>query len=229
MKFYYDLMSQPSRALYIFFKLNNVQTTFCPVALRKAEHLSDDFKAINRFQKVPCVIDDDGFKLSESVAIFRFVMATRNGNIPDHWYPKDLKSRALVDEYLEWQHNNTRITCALYFQSKWLLPLMTGKPPKESTLSMLQGQMEKSLDSLENIWLESAEKSYLAGSEISFADILAACELEQPKMADYDPFVGRPKLTSWYQRVKEATNPYYEEAHAILNKIVNSNKNKPKL
>jgi glutathione S-transferase len=228
MKFYYDLLSQPSRALYIFFKLNNIPTTYVPVALRNAEHLTDEFRAINRFQKVPCVVEDDGFKLSESVAIFRFVMATRKG-IQDHWYPTDIKSRALVDEYLEWQHNNTRITCALYFQSKWLFPLMTGKPPKESHLKMLQGQMEKTLDSLENIWLESAEKTFLAGNEISFADILAACELEQPKIADYDPFNGRPKLTSWYERVKKATNPYYEEAHAIVNKIVNSNKNKPKL
>lgn len=71
MKFYYDLMSQPSRALYIFFKLNKVPVTYVSVALRKAEHLSDEFKNINRFQKVPCIVDDDGWKLSETVAIFR--------------------------------------------------------------------------------------------------------------------------------------------------------------
>lgn len=72
MKFYYDLMSQPSRALYIFFKLNNVPVTYCQVALRKGEHLTDDFKNnVNRFQKVPCIVDDDGWKLSETVAIFR--------------------------------------------------------------------------------------------------------------------------------------------------------------
>lgn len=74
MKFYYDLMSQPSRALYIFFKLNQVPIEFVPVALRKGEHLNDDFKAINRFQKVPCIVDDDGWKLAETVAIFRLVV-----------------------------------------------------------------------------------------------------------------------------------------------------------
>lgn len=229
MKFYYDLMSQPSRALYIFLKLNNIPTTYCPIALRNGEHLTDEFKAINRFQKVPCVVYDDGFKLSESVAIFRYIMDNKN-NIPEHWYPKDLKSRALVDEYLEWQHNNTRMTCSLYFQAKWLLPLMSGKPAKESQLNMLKGRMENTLDSLENIWLESAEKAYLASNEISFADILAACELEQPRIADYNPFDGRPKLTKWYEKVKAATSPYYEEAHTILNKIVDkNNKTKPKL
>lgn len=37
------------------------------------EHMTEDFKAnINRFQKVPCIIDD-GFKLAESIAILRLV------------------------------------------------------------------------------------------------------------------------------------------------------------
>jgi glutathione S-transferase len=152
-----------------------------------------------------------------------------NNNIAEHWYPKDIRARALVDEYLEWQHNNTRITCAMYFQSKWLIPLMSGKPPKEAMVSMFQGRMEQTLDLLENVWLESSEKAFLTTNEISFADILAACELEQPKIADYDPFAGRPRLTSWYQRVRELTNPFYDEAHNVLNKIVNSNKKKPKL
>lgn len=72
MKYYFDLMSQPSRALYIFFKLNpKIPVTFVPVALRSGEHLQEEYKQINRFQKVPCIIDDDGWKLSESVAIFR--------------------------------------------------------------------------------------------------------------------------------------------------------------
>lgn len=143
-------------------------------------------------------------------------------SIPEHWYPKDLQSRALVDEYLEWQHNNTRMGCAMFFQTKWLQPQLTGKPVNESRLRATQGHMETVLDAFENIWLASPDKNFLASKEISFADILAACELEQPKMADYDPFNGRPRLTAWYQRVKQATNPYYDEAHKVVNKIVNS-------
>ena len=35
--------------------------------------MTEDFKTnINRFQKVPCIIDD-GFKLAESIAILRLV------------------------------------------------------------------------------------------------------------------------------------------------------------
>lgn len=70
-KFYYDLLSQPSRALYILFKMTKMPTESIPVALRNGVHLTEEFKNdVNRFQKVPCIIDD-GFKLSESVAILR--------------------------------------------------------------------------------------------------------------------------------------------------------------
>lgn len=41
-----------------------------------------------------------------SIAIIRYL--AKEKNIPDKWYPKDSKKQARVDEYLEWQHNNTR-------------------------------------------------------------------------------------------------------------------------
>lgn len=71
-------MSQPSRALYIFFKLHpKIPVEYVPIALRKMEHQTDAFKEVNRFQRVPCIVTDKGFKLAESVAIFRYILACR--------------------------------------------------------------------------------------------------------------------------------------------------------
>lgn len=47
----------------------------------------------------------------------------KNLGLAEHWYPKELRARALNDEYLEWQHNNTRMACAMYFQFKKLIPM----------------------------------------------------------------------------------------------------------
>lgn len=65
------------------------------------EHFTAEYEKINRFKKIPCIVDKD-FKLAESVAIYRYLASEYK--IDDSWYPKDTKKRARVDEYLEWQH-----------------------------------------------------------------------------------------------------------------------------
>lgn len=64
LSFYYDLMSQPCRAVYIFLKMTGIPYQAKEIALRKAEHMSEEYMRINPFKKVP-VIDDDGFLLTE--------------------------------------------------------------------------------------------------------------------------------------------------------------------
>ncbi|XP_055712180.1 glutathione S-transferase theta-1 [Phlebotomus papatasi] len=214
-KFYYDLLSQPSRAMVIFLKLARIPYEDLPVALRNGEHLSEDFKnQVNRFQRVPC-INDNGFKLSESVAIVRYL--ANKHKIPDTWYPQDAKKQALVDEYLEWQHNNTRITCALYFQLMWLKPLLTGKKPTEKEVDTHLQRVVTTLDAIENIWLEKTP--FLAGNEVTVADLWAACEIEQLTLTPYDFRKGRPRLTAWLEKVRSSSNPHYDEAHKILKKL----------
>ena len=51
-----------------------------------------------------------------SVAILRYL--ARDRKVAEHWYPSDLKKQAKVDEYLEWQHLNTRLFCAMFFRHK---------------------------------------------------------------------------------------------------------------
>ncbi|XP_076043943.1 glutathione S-transferase theta-1-like [Oratosquilla oratoria] len=216
LKAYYDLMSQPSRAVYIFLKKTKIPFQECPVALRKGEHRGEEYTKINPFQLVP-TIDHGGFKLTESVAILRYLC--REFPVPDHWYPKDSKLQARVDEYLAWQHGNTRLNCAMFFQHKFLIPLMTGAEVNEGKVRHFQGRMETVLDQLENIWLK--DRLFIAGDQITLADLLAACELEQPSMGGYDVRQGRPVLNDWFDRVKEKLQPEYDEAHFMVYKVTN--------
>lgn len=57
-----------------------------------------------------------------SVAILRYLCHTYN--VADHWYPKDSTKQARIDEYLEWQHINTRADCALYYLHKVIFNLL---------------------------------------------------------------------------------------------------------
>nr|WEU54068.1 glutathione s-transferase theta-1 [Protohermes costalis] len=214
LKVYYDLLSQPSRALVMFLQASKVPFEHRRVALKKGEHFTDEYKNISRFQKVPA-IDDNGFKLAESVAIMRYLV--REKLVPEHWYPRDSKKQALVDEYLEWQHNNTRLHCSWYFRAKWIEPIMAGTPANPRRIEHLERRMSECLDSLEELWLRNND--YLVGDRISIADLLGACEVEQPRIAGYEPRDGRPKLTAWLDRIRTEMNPHYDEVHSEVNKL----------
>lgn len=38
-------------------------------------------------------------------------------------------------------------------------------------------------------------------------------------IAGYDPRDGRPKLSAWLERVRNDMNPYYDEAHVMVNRL----------
>ncbi|XP_075220335.1 glutathione S-transferase theta-1-like [Lycorma delicatula] len=213
--FYYHLISQPSRALKILLDVNHVTYTGIVVNLLQGEHYQEDFTKINKFRKVP-VIKHEDFILTESVAIVRYLC--RETNIADNWYPKDSIKQAKVDEFLEWQHIELRVPCALYAMNKFLKPLLSGKPPNQERLNSLHHQMVTACNKIEDVWVKDSH--YICGEYITVADLFAACELEQPKMAGYDPRNGRPKLTAWLNRIEEELNPFYTDAHKYLNEIV---------
>ncbi|KAK3912178.1 Glutathione S-transferase theta-1 [Frankliniella fusca] len=215
LKYYFDLLSQPSRALKIFLSVTKIPHESCQVALRKGEHKQEPYLSVNRFGRVPA-IDDDGFKLSESVAIVRYL--SNKYSVPNNWYPKDVKGQAAVDEFLEWHHLDLRLGCAMYFQTRVLKPMLTGQPPSEKSLQMFTERMNTSLDNFENLWLGDG-RPYLTGNQISAADIFAACEIEQVAFGGHDPTKGRPKLGVWLERVRKDLSPHYQEAHTFLEKF----------
>uniref|UniRef100_A0A2M4AN13 glutathione transferase n=1 Tax=Anopheles triannulatus TaxID=58253 RepID=A0A2M4AN13_9DIPT len=225
LKLYYDLMSQPSRVLWILLEKSKIPYEQCLVNLGKGEHLTDQFKEINRFQKVPCIVDSQ-IKLAESVAIVRYL--AREYQLAEHWYPTDSRRQARVDEYLEWQHHNTRAAGSTYFQYVWLRPRMMGSKVDPKRAEQYKSQLDSCLDFIEQEFLGHGSP-YIVGDQISIADLVAACEIEQPKMAGYDPCAGRPNLTQWMERVRNATNPYYDQAHKLVYKIMPASVPKPKL
>ena len=68
-------------------------------------------------------------------------------------------------------------------QNKISIPCLNEKPINKEELEKYWTRMNKTLDQIEQIWLDNGKKNYLAGDKISVADIVAVCELEQPLMA----------------------------------------------
>lgn len=58
-------------------------------------------------------------------------------------------------------------------------PLITKTPPNEKEVENAKLKMEAALDDLENIWLK--DKNYLTGDKITIADLIALCEVDEPR------------------------------------------------
>jgi len=217
-KVYLDLMSQPARAMYIFCKATGIQHEIVPIRILKGDNKTEEYTKMNPFQKVP-VIKDGDFALTESVAMMRYLARTRE--VADHWYPKDAKAQARVDEYLEWQHQGTRLQCSRFFLEKFLIPMTFRNRPNENKVAKMKTNMENCLEEVERVWLKNGEKDFIGGGKISVADILAACEMEQPGMAGYDVRTRGPILSEYMARVQDTLNPHYDEAHEIVRMMIN--------
>lgn len=68
----------------------------------------------------------------------------------------------------------------LLFIFQFLMPMMLGTKVNEKKVEDFKRRMETVLKQFETIWLK--DKPFVAGNQVTIADLLAACELEQPSM-----------------------------------------------
>lgn len=211
---YFDLMSQPSRAVWIFLKAAGIPFQEKPVALRKGEHQTEEFAKLNPFQLVP-VIDDGGFVLYESFAIYKYLATSRS--LADHWYPSDLKRRARIESYLQWHSIMVRLIASQVFRLQIIEPRAMNKPVDRQKLAKYENILSLALDSFETVWLK--ETPYICSNDISIADVACICELMQVHAVDYPLWEDRPKLEAWSQRVRERLNPHFDQANFMVDKV----------
>ena len=158
--------------------LNKINHEVKHVAVRRGEHLQEPFISINPAQQVPAMqeIDENTakvFTMSESHAMMRYLTDSRG--LPDHWYPKNLRKRALVDMYLDQHHSYLRQGVGGWVFKKLFAPAMTGRVFIDSELDFHRIMLKRSLRLIEG---RLAKTRYLCSDEISIADLSAACELD---------------------------------------------------
>ncbi|XP_055010968.1 glutathione S-transferase theta-1-like [Boleophthalmus pectinirostris] len=165
---------------------------------------------------------DGDFILTESTAILEYMVQKHKA--PDHWFPSELQPRARVNEYLSWQHTNLRATGSKVFVLKAVFPVMMGSEVPKEKMDAALGALNESVALLENYFLQ--DKPFIAGDQISVADIVAIAEIMQPVGTGVDVFEGRLKLSAWRDRVKAALGEkLFKEANEVIMKINDLTKN----
>ncbi|XVF51502.1 hypothetical protein PTKIN_Ptkin04bG0190100 [Pterospermum kingtungense] len=220
LKVYADRMSQPSRAVLIFCKVNGIDYEEIKVDLSKNQHLTPQFAEINPMQQLPAIVDGR-FKLFESHSILIYLASVFPG-VADHWYPADVFKRSKIHSVLDWHHNNLRRGPVAYVLHTTLAPTR-GLPLNPQAAAEAEKFISSSLSKIESIWLKGNERFLLGGNNPSIADLSLVCEITQLEVLDEkdrNRLLGpHKKVQQWIENTRNATQPHFDEVHNILMRV----------
>ena len=149
-----------------------------------------EYLAMNPNGLVP-VIEDDGFVLYESNAIVRYLAAKHASPL----WPADLRGRADVDRWMEWQ--STGYTPSMT-QAFWQL---VRTPPEKRDQAAVEASREKSEKHSAILDAHLAGRRFIAGDAFSTADIVIGCAAHRWLNLPMDR-APRPHLERWYAMLK---------------------------
>lgn len=149
------------------------------------------YLAMNPNGLVP-VIEDDGFVLYESNAIVRYLAAR---HAVDSLWPRDLRERADVDRWMEWQ--STSFTPAMW-AAFWQLVRTAPEKRDAAAIEAARAKSEKCAGILDR---HLATRRFLAGDVFTAADIVVGCAAHRWLNLPL-PRVARPELERWYAELR---------------------------
>ncbi|KAG8466036.1 hypothetical protein KFE25_005606 [Diacronema lutheri] len=177
------------------------------VALERGEHKSPAFLQVNPNGSVPALKDGD-LRIGESHTIMRFI--TKRFPVDDRWYPQDARTRARVDEQLDWHHAHSRKGVPYFFHRYIVAPFFGGKPDREAEAIGKEAYLQ-ALAFLNRHQL--AKRRFLAADHITIADL--ACYAELGPMYWDDDLGPRikalPNVVAWMARIR--AEPWHDDVH----------------
>lgn len=185
---YHHPYSQHARRVVALLEDTGINYELQHVALEKGEHLSPEYIAINPNHQVPALIDGK-LTLFESNAILRYLCTKHK--LTD-WYPEDLTTRALVDQWLDW--NQCRLLPAV--RDIVMNKVFLGEAGDKAAIA----RGEKNMPGLAAI-LEAGltGRDFLTGDKPTIADLSIGSNIFQLGYAKAVP--QGPNIKNWYQRV----------------------------
>jgi glutathione S-transferase len=201
MKLYTNSFSTTSRPVELFMADNAIAYEPYVVNVFEGEHLNEPFASINPNKLIP-VLEDDGFTLTESAAILRY-LAEKIGSPA---YPTDLRQRARVNEMMDWLNST--------FYPNWGYGLVYPqfapnhrRPSDEAQAVTIEWGREKSMPRLEVLdrhWI-GPDKAYLCGNTITIADYFGSSLVSLGEVV-HCRFDAYPNIERWLNTMKRTPN-----------------------
>jgi glutathione S-transferase len=154
-------------------------------APRSPETRTPAYLALNPNARVP-TIDDDGFVLSESMAINMY-LAKKHGKL----YPSDPKNEALMWQWSLWETDRLDRQMTLYANNASVLP------EAQRNAAVAKAAWEEISAAMAVLEIALGKVRWLADSEFSVADLNVASAMYRALSLDLTQW---PQVTEWLHR-----------------------------
>jgi len=201
LKIYGADLSSPSNKVRFVANMIGLEYDYKQISIRDGENRKEEFLRLNPAGKVPA-IDDDGLTLFESGAIVKYLCDKHHSDL----YPQDLNQRAIINQWDDFVVIHVLGAISRVLFNRLFAPMINIEVDERSLSDGL-----KFLDKfLPVINTQLANSSYLAGQNLSLADItllasLDPCEVAQIDLSPYGSIV------KWRNALKQ--NDFYTKCH----------------
>jgi glutathione S-transferase len=184
LRIYGSARSRGVRTLWMVGELG-LQYEHLDYAPRSPQTRTPEYLALNPNARVP-TIDDDGFVLSESMAI-NLYLAKKHGKL----YPTDAKNEALTWQWCFWEVDRLDRQLTTYANNAFVLP------EAQRNAAAAKGAWEEITAAFDVLEIALGKTQWLAGGEFSVADLNVAAAMVRALGFD----IGKwPKAHAWLHK-----------------------------
>jgi len=221
-------LSQPTRFVLWTCALRNLPFEFKRVDAGTGEHRTPEFLKMNPNAVFPVLREQSSsFTLFESNAIARY-MSGDDATL----YPVEPKTRALVEQWLDWKHGSLRQGCSGIVRRRVMRHMLKDISKHSMAQAFVEIKEEREVRQLLEA-LDILEKQlaltnlYIVGGtqKPTLADFAVFEEVEQLRLlpqGEEPPFgsnfVKYPNMVAWLNRLRQV--PHYEIVHKDFNMAV---------
>ncbi|XP_065355310.1 glutathione S-transferase 1-1 isoform X2 [Calliphora vicina] len=216
MKLYSVSDGPPSLAVRMCLKALNIPFELHNVDYVASEHLSEDYAKINPQKEIP-VLDDDGFYLSESIAIMQYLCDRYGGE--NVLYPKSPKERALVNHRLCFNMSFYYSSIGSYSMA----PIFFDYERTEMGLKKVNNAL-----SVFETYLQRLGTKYAASNNLTIADFALVSATLCLEAISFD-ISEYPLITKWYNTFKKEHADLWSIAYGGMQEITEFEHNRPDL
>lgn len=184
LRIYGSARSRGVRTLWMAAELG-VHYEHMDYAPRSAATRTPDYLALNPNGRVP-TISDDGFVLSESMAI-NLYLAKKHGKL----YPTDAKNEALAWQWCFWETDRLDRQLTTYANNSFVLP------EAQRDAAAAKAAWDEIAPALDVLETALGKAQWLAGNDFSVADLNVAAAMVRALSFDLGKW---PKVNAWLHR-----------------------------